>query len=108
MLKIGQNWGKLQIIPPNVQQRSAPLIVPVQTSLHWLHLLRISSTFIEENNAKKALFCGKAAASGLVIIAVCKFQRFSDRSFVCANELIFILKLDWTVKSNFQNTKRPP
>ena len=25
MLKIGQNWGKLQIIPPNAQQRSAPL-----------------------------------------------------------------------------------
>ena len=26
MLKIGQNWGKMQIIPPNAQQRSAPLI----------------------------------------------------------------------------------
>ena len=25
MLKIGQNWGKLQIIPPSAQQRFAPL-----------------------------------------------------------------------------------
>ena len=25
MLKIGQKWEKLQIIPPNAQQRSAPL-----------------------------------------------------------------------------------
>ena len=25
MLKIGQNWVKLQIIPPNAQQRSAPV-----------------------------------------------------------------------------------
>ena len=26
MLKIGQNWGKIAIIPPNAQQRSAPLL----------------------------------------------------------------------------------
>ena len=26
MLKIGQNFGKLAIIPPNAQQRSAPLV----------------------------------------------------------------------------------
>ena len=39
------------------------------------------------------------------ITAVCNFQRFSYRSFVSAFELIFILKLDWTVKCNFQNTK---
>ena len=36
------------------------------------------------------------------------FQRFSNRSFVSAFELIFILKLDYTVKCIFQNTKRPP
>ena len=45
---------------------------------------------------------------GLLIIAVHNFQRFSDRSFGCAFELIFILKLDQTVKRNLQNTKRPP
>ena len=44
----------------------------------------------------------------LLIIVVRNFQRFSDRSFVSAFELISILKLDWTVKCNFQNTKRPP
>ena len=31
---------------------------------------------------------------GLLIIAVRNLQRFSDRSFVSAFELIFILKLD--------------
>ena len=31
---------------------------------------------------------------GLLIIAVRNFQKFSDRSFVTAFELIFILKLD--------------
>ena len=45
---------------------------------------------------------------GPLIIAVHNFQRFSDRSFVSAFELIFVLKLHWTVKRNFQNTKRPP
>ena len=25
MLKIGQNWGKIENYPPNAQQRSAPL-----------------------------------------------------------------------------------
>ena len=41
-------------------------------------------------------------------IAVCNFQKFFHRSFVSAFEIIFILKLDKTVKCNFQNTKRPP
>ena len=45
---------------------------------------------------------------GLLIIAVRNFQRFWDRSFVSAFELIFILKLDYTVKNNSKNTKRPP
>ena len=31
---------------------------------------------------------------GLLIIAVCNFLRFSDRSFFDAHEPIFILKLD--------------
>ena len=39
-------------------------------------------------------------------IAVRNFQTVSDRSFVSAFELIFILKLDWTVKRNFRNTKK--
>ena len=42
---------------------------------------------------------------GLSIIAVRNFQGFSDCSFVSAYEPISILKLDWTVKCNFQNTK---
>ena len=42
---------------------------------------------------------------GLLIIAVCSFQRFSDRSFVTASEVIVILKLEYTAKYNFQNTK---
>ena len=37
-----------------------------------------------------------------------QFPKISDLSFVCAFELIFILKLDLTVKYSFQNTKRPP
>ena len=45
---------------------------------------------------------------GLLIIAVRNYQRFSDHSFVSALEPILILKLDKTVKCNFQNTKRPP
>ena len=35
------------------------------------------------------------------------FQPFSDRSYVSSFALIFFLKLDYTVKRNFQNTKRP-
>ena len=38
-------------------------------------------------------------------IAVCNFQKFFDRSFVGAFELIFILKLDWTVKCNVLTLK---
>ena len=45
---------------------------------------------------------------GVLIIADHNFQRFSDRSFVSAFELVFILKLDYTVKRNFQNTKKTP
>ena len=48
---------------------------------------------------------------GLLIIAVRNFQQFFDRSFASAYEAyepIFTLELDWTVKCNFQNTKRPP
>ena len=43
-----------------------------------------------------------------LIIAVRNFQTFSDCSFVSAYEPIFTLKLDQTVKCNFQNTKGPP
>ena len=46
--------------------------------------------------------------AGLLIISIRNFQRFFDRSFVRAFEPISILKLDWTVKCNFQNTERPP
>ena len=41
----------------------------------------------------------------LLIIAVRNLERFSDRYFVTAYELITILKLDLTVKCNIQNTK---
>ena len=44
-------------------------------------------------------------------MGVHNFQRFSDRSFFSefgAFERIFILKLDYTVKYNFQYTERPP
>ena len=43
---------------------------------------------------------------GLLVIAVRNFRRFSDRSFVHAFELIFILKLDDTIKCNLQNNKK--
>ena len=44
----------------------------------------------------------------LLIIAIHNFQSFSDRGFVSAFQRIFMLKLDYTVKCDFQNTKRPP
>ena len=47
MLKIGQNWVKLQIIPPNAQQRSAPL--PTADSKR---LLRIKFIGIINKHAK--------------------------------------------------------
>ena len=43
---------------------------------------------------------------GLLIIAVCNFQRFFYGSFVSAFELIFILKLDQTVKCRARSTDR--
>ena len=42
---------------------------------------------------------------GPLIIAVRDFQRFSDRIFFNALELIFILKLDYTVKVPFKTQK---
>ena len=41
----------------------------------------------------------------LLIIAVRNLERFSDRYFVTAYELIIILKLDLTVKCNIQNKR---
>ena len=39
------------------------------------------------------------------MIAVRNFQKFFDGSFVSAFEPISMLKLEWTVKCNFQNAK---
>ena len=71
-------------------------------------MLRISTSFIEESKENCSFLWQIISCSlrGLLIIVVHNFQRFSDRSFVSAFELIFILKLDWTVKCNFQNTKK--
>ena len=73
-------------------------------------MLRISTSFIEESEQRSSFLWQiiRCSLIGLLIIAVRNFQRFSDRSFVYTFELIFILKLDWTVKCHFQNTKRPP
>ena len=37
-----------------------------------------------------------------------RFPKIFRSQLRCAFEPIFILQLDWTVKCNFQNTKRPP
>ena len=72
--------------------------------------MRISTSFIEESKESSAFLWQIMSCSliGLLIIAVRNLQRFSDLRFVSAFELTFILKLDKTVKCNFQNTKRPP
>ena len=83
------------------QWAMAPLNTP-------LHLLRISTSFT--GKAKKGAFLWQITSCSLIdllIIAVRIFQRFSDRSFVRAFKPILIFKLDWTVKCNLQNTKRP-
>ena len=70
-------------------------IVPIQTSLHLLRLLRISTSFIEESEERsflRQMLC--CSLIGLLIIALRNFQRFSDLSFVSAFEHVFILKLD--------------
>ena len=68
----------------------------VQTRLDWHQLLRISTSFIEENEEWSSFLWQIITCSliGLLIIAVRYFQRFFDRSFVCSFELIFILKLN--------------
>ena len=43
MLKIGQNWVKLQIIPPNAEQRSASLLPDIKYN-HNLTLLMTEIT----------------------------------------------------------------
>ena len=71
------------------------MIVPLQTSLHWLHLLRNSSSFLEESEERSSfLWEISCSLTGLLVIAVHNFQRFSDRNFFSAFERIFILKLD--------------
>ena len=58
--------------------------------------MRISTSFIEEKTNEGALFLWQIISCsliGLFIIAVRNFQNFSDRGFVRAFELIFILKL---------------
>ena len=64
--------------------------------MHWYHLLRISTSFIEESEERSSFLREIISCSlkGLLIVAVRSFERFSDRSFVSAFELIFILKLD--------------
>ena len=42
---------------------------------------------------------------GISIIAVHNFQRFSDRSFVSAFELIFILKLEHDIASDIRGLR---
>ena len=68
-------------------------IVPVQTNLH---LLRISTSFIEESEERSSFWWQIISCSliGLLIIADRNFRRFSDCGFVSAFELIFIVKLD--------------
>ena len=72
------------------------MIVPLQTSLHWQHLLRNSTSFLEESEERSSFLWQIISCSltGLLIIAVHNFQRFSDRNFFSAFELVFILKLD--------------
>ena len=58
-------------------------------------MLRISTSFVEESEG--ALFLWQIISCsliGLLIIAVRNFQRFSNRNFISAYELIFVLKLD--------------
>ena len=43
--------------------------------------------------------------TGLLIIAVRNFQRFSNRSVISAYELVFVLKLDYTVNVTSKTQK---
>ena len=58
--------------------------------------MRISTSFVEESEEKSAFLWQIISCSltDLLIIAVHNFQKFSNRSFVSALELILILKLD--------------
>ena len=70
-------------------------MVPVLTSLHWQHLLRISTSLKKESEEGSTFLRQiiRCSLIGLLIIAVRNFQRFSDRSFFNAFDLIVILKL---------------
>ena len=59
-------------------------------------LIRISTSFLEESEERSSFLRQIISCSltGQLIIAVLNFQRFFDRSFVSAFELIVILKLD--------------
>ena len=61
-------------------------------------MLRISTSFVEESEERSSFFVAnnklRSLIGLLIIIAVRNFQRFSDRSFISAYELIFVLKLD--------------
>ena len=72
--------------------------------------LRINTEFNRKSKERSSFLWQIITCSliNLLTIPVRNFQRFSDRSFVSGYEPTFILKFDWTVKCNFQNTKRPP